>query len=242
MAFPETGILDDFNRPDEGPPPSVNWTGFGAPYYMGLRVVSNQCAGSVGTTTLISGAAYWSAAFFGPDCEAYATLSDVAVSSFDFRLIVRGFNFGISPNSWQGYAMRYYENGGSYYLELKRDETQTIERITLPGALLVGDAIGIRALGTAITGYLKYAAGSWTQVLSGINAVHGGAGNVAAMMIHYNVDSMAFDDFGGGGLALVSPAPAVAVASTSLGSAIATEKLIMLTLPSRRFMLRLPKQ
>ena len=43
MAFPTTGLLDDFNRADEGPPPSASWSiSYGGPHGE-LKVSSNQC-------------------------------------------------------------------------------------------------------------------------------------------------------------------------------------------------------
>ena len=47
MAFPTTGILDDFNRGNEGPPPSANWTTL----VQGHKVVSNACTSNSTAST-----------------------------------------------------------------------------------------------------------------------------------------------------------------------------------------------
>src|SRR5436189_297727 len=61
--FPTTNILDDFNRSNQGPPPSSNWVSDGSPD--GWKVLSNQATPSV------DGYAHdvWERDTFGPDSE-----------------------------------------------------------------------------------------------------------------------------------------------------------------------------
>ena len=72
MAFPESSILDNFNRGDEGPPLSANWTeaGYAA---AGLKVDTNEAAPETAGSCI----EYWNPATFGPACECYVTYSKV---------------------------------------------------------------------------------------------------------------------------------------------------------------------
>ena len=78
MAFPESSILDNFNRGDEGPPLSSDWTEMGH-VSDGLEVVSNEAEGETGFSAACT--EYWNPATFGPACEAYVTISDMGVTS-----------------------------------------------------------------------------------------------------------------------------------------------------------------
>lgn len=69
MAFPETGILDDFNRVGEGPPPSADW----ANLINGLLVSGNTARGSTSNDFNVS---YWDVETHGPDSECYAQAVD----------------------------------------------------------------------------------------------------------------------------------------------------------------------
>jgi hypothetical protein len=73
MTFPTTPILDDFNRANEGPPPSANWSAYHASWGFGdgLEVVSNQCKGN--SYNLCGD--WWSVETFGSDCEVYVTIA-----------------------------------------------------------------------------------------------------------------------------------------------------------------------
>ena len=46
MAFPNTPVLDNFNRANEGPPPSANWVGW-IMAASNLIVYTNVCACNV---------------------------------------------------------------------------------------------------------------------------------------------------------------------------------------------------
>jgi hypothetical protein len=69
-AFPTTGILDNFNRADENPLSNGGkWTCPMRAADNNLRVLSNQVGDAANADC------YWSDAIFGPDSEAYLTIT-----------------------------------------------------------------------------------------------------------------------------------------------------------------------
>jgi len=103
MAFGDSAsLLDNFNRTNEGPPPSSSWTRSGWAGD-GLKVVSNELQPNNMNTSCAN---YWNPATFGADCEVYATITDIdsTVSSINVQLrltdtpsaaTVDGYDFGV---------------------------------------------------------------------------------------------------------------------------------------------------
>jgi hypothetical protein len=82
-VFPTTGILDDFNRADAGPPPSASWTTPAGE--TGLVVSGNQCESDAGGP----GWGAWNTIASGADCEVYATAGGAADESWFMDLYAR---------------------------------------------------------------------------------------------------------------------------------------------------------
>src|SRR2546426_7508013 len=83
--FPTTGVLDNFNRANENPLGNGTWTNPWATGDGNLRILSNVVA-------VVSGGfsdAYWSAASFGPDAEAFVTITTLGVTNDVYYLGVR---------------------------------------------------------------------------------------------------------------------------------------------------------
>lgn len=182
MPFPPvTPILDSFDRANEGPPPSANWTG--PVFYQNLlAVVSNQLKCGAAT-----GDAYWNPAQYGPDCQVWMK----RVNNFDSALYIRlcqigsgttdGYFFSIGP-----------PNGGLYRID-NGALTQLGATFTLTGG--AGDRIGFDNLGSTLDAYTE-AAGVWTQIATRTDSTY-----LAAGYIGVGLDIVAIaDDFGGGNI------------------------------------------
>lgn len=198
MAFPTTGILDDFNRAD-ATPASANWdyhlnsTFWGCPP---ISVISNQ--GGLATSNY--GDSYWAAATFGPDVEVYATVAALPGSGTDQFLEFRiqspgtggtapadGDSYGVSFKNTAPDELMFYRCDNSSYTQLGATQT--------PGNLSVGDKIGVEMIGDTIQAY-RYTGGAWaaygspetdsTYTVAGY--IGGGFGDYIGR----------WDDFGGG--------------------------------------------
>ena len=84
LAFPATGILDNFNRANEGPPPSASWTTDNDSLPNGLQVISNQC----GSPAAQGMGAIWNTSF-ADNQDAYCTLKVLPTSAQSLELILR---------------------------------------------------------------------------------------------------------------------------------------------------------
>ncbi len=183
MAFPTTGILDNFNRANEGPPPSANWTTLGS---YGLKVVNNVC---VGNTASQYNAGYWSAQAFGPDSEVYAKVPNIANYLDVLARLDAAQNNGYLLHMQSTTVLQVFrvDSGAT---------TQIGSNITLGTALVAGDQVGMEITGDEIKVYTKQGGGAWTQRGSTItDSTYGDAGYIGARV--YSTTQQ-IDDFGGG--------------------------------------------
>lgn len=180
MPFPTTGIIDNFNRADEGPPPSSNWTDLAN----GLKVVSNQVDG---TTDGVNWSC-WNVATFGPDCEAYMTMTERTTEGVG--LTIRGTTLNVS--TIDGYLMHY--NDGTGKLEVNRCDNGSFTRL---GAQVnwiasAGDKLGAECIGSTLKTLIHD--GSWTEKVSRSDGTYGSAGYIGWRPLK----TFASDDFSGG--------------------------------------------
>jgi hypothetical protein len=211
-TFPTTSVLDDFNRANEGPPPSANWAtdqyGLGL---AGFQVTSNQLDASNNNAT-----AYWSASTFGPDCECYVTLTTWTFASNDVDLVAR-LQGGVGTSAVDGYTVKSTSVSGASNDTIKimrldnASNTQLGATITLE--LANGDGLGMECDGTSISAYYKPSGGSWIRADSRTDATHAGAGNLG---IFTGNTGAVFDDFGGGTI-VVAAVTTRLLASTGVG-------------------------
>lgn len=200
MPFPTTPVLDNFNRPDQGPPPSASWTtpldGFGDPLD-GCRVVSNQVthqAGAVGTF----GYASWNAATFGPDCEIYATLK-VAPGTQAFRLHARMGSLNVD-----GYNNSYFLNVTNAGIQIFKSVNGTNTQLgTLVRSNAIDESFGLELIGSTLKAYYKPVSGSWTLAITVTDTTYTAAGRLG--MLISVTPSSTLDDFGGGTVAVAGP-------------------------------------
>ncbi len=182
-AFPQTGILDDFNRTNEGPPPSASWTDV----FNGLKVVSNVC---VGNSSLDYNVDNWNTQP-GNDQEAYLTITNAGATGAKLYLQIRS-----SGTDSDGYSLEFLKLAGTDTLMLNDYATGTI----ISGSSIIdqeisaGDSFGISAIGSTVTAYYKASGGSWTAITSGTDTTY--TSGKISLAIKFN--TITIDDFGGG--------------------------------------------
>lgn len=184
-TFPVNGVIDSFTRANEGPPPSANWTSSIITTDGGMQVSSNSAIGSSG----VINSAWWSAATFGPDCEAYLTnFEDADFGGVWVRLAAPG-TAGVD-----GYHAQFYVTGSQ--LSLYRLDNGTYTSILTVGSFTpaAGDSIGISAIGSSIELWYKVGAGAWISKGSVTDSTYSASGNIG-MTIN---GAKRVDDFGGG--------------------------------------------
>jgi hypothetical protein len=193
MAFGDTGIIDNFNRTNEGPPLSSSWSEH-ADYSAGWKVVSNRAEVESGGVWCGN---YYNVSTYGPDCEVYATLA------------VTGSNIA------QGVCLRLQSPGSvnhdGYYFESDRwsgvckyfridDSSNTQLGSNVSVSLSSGDKIGGDVNGSTLILYTD-TGGGWTARGSRTDSTYSSAGYVALQCYDGNGGVIAtFDDFGGGNL------------------------------------------
>lgn len=193
LTFPVTAILDDFNRANQGPPPSSNWT-TGVGTLVGLLTNGHR----VSSNALIRGAAeieaesYWSAAQFGPNAECYLTV----VSATGLQVLSLGLRIhNIGASTTDGYVvyiaqnfLRIYRIDNGSATALASHDTHTVSS---------GNKYGINMIGGTIRLWCDSGSG-WEPLLMAEDSTYPDAGFLSI----YTDSSTAttFDDFGGGTL------------------------------------------
>ncbi len=220
MAFPTTPILDDFDRPAEGPPLSASWSNpSGA---TGLRVVDATCRTPVETNETAD--AVWLA---GPlaECEVYVTTLDSGAETADVYLFARAQD-AQDPRAIC-YALHAYRAAGNpSYVELAYSFDGTwIDnwgRVALDW--LPGDAFGltVETAGTSVvlTAYHRPVAGDWTEVSAVTDASTQGpaAGYIGLGLSGNDATPESYNalaDFGGGEMPQPPVPPAAPTALTA---------------------------
>lgn len=194
MAFPTTGILDNFVGANENPL-TTNWT---TPMHSGhdpLQRLSNSLQGG-GAGAFSSG--YYDVATYGPDSEAYITITTLPNENSQIRLLLRLQNIGV--DTWDGYQLRYsHEAAAADEVGIFRmdDTADTLLGTQVTQTLAAGDALGFEMIGDTLKGYYKPAAGAWTELLSRTDSTYDPAGNLG-VMIAEGSSPIVLNDFGGG--------------------------------------------
>jgi len=176
VSFPSTPILDTFNRANEGPPPSANWASSG--YWIAssnnLKVVSNQCV-----PIFANGESYWSNTTFGPDSEAYCSVTGSTESIHCVRL----------SNPGHGTSDGYFVDweGGKAFIERMDNGSATLLGALIAVAFGSGDVLGVSAVGSSISAHRN-----GSSIGTRTDATYNSAGFVGLLA------SAAVDDFGGG--------------------------------------------
>lgn len=192
MAFPTTGLIDNFNRADEAPiaSPWINSI-YSGDAQMNLTTNALQRSGSGW------GSAYYGGSTYGPDCENYITIAAVGGASDGLEIAVRVTNGDTSaPN---GYFLHISGTNGTWQFWKMTSGTQTSVGTSVDPAFTigVGDQIGVEVVGNTLTAYHKPSGGSWSSVFSRTDSTspHTGAGNLGFLV---QSNSWRLDDFSGG--------------------------------------------
>ncbi len=204
MPFPTTPILDDFNRADEGPPPSASWE-LVADTAFGLIVLSNQIKREIDTTTA---AQAWIAPF-GNDAEVYVDIpARSEPEGFTYANIIHN-----EAGNLDGYLLAIVGADSSISVSGTDDEVQLrrwdnsssslISSLSIP-AWSDGDAIGLRRVGDRLDGWYKPVGGNWTRILVAIDATYDLSvdGQIAVMVGPFSGTDTLWrgDNFGGGSI------------------------------------------
>jgi hypothetical protein len=162
-------LISDFTGADENPlSEGGNWANLnssGNP----LKRLSNAVASSVGVSR-----SYWTPANFGPDLEAYVTLSTAAAGTAGLVVRVQGEG---GANTWDGYQITAASTGTVTIL--RADNGVTTQLIAAAGGFASGDKLGVRCEGSTIQAW-RQASGSsdWNLISSAVDATYGSAGKV----------------------------------------------------------------
>ncbi len=219
-AFPSTAVLDTFNRINEGPPPSSDWSNLAGK--TGLKVLINQLAEDIGVAYEDTWG-YWSASSFGPDTEAFITIADVAVDSYTW-LWVR-----FDPVLSNGYGIQAVKGTSKLRIYRLDDGDRTQLGTDVSQAISSGDSIGISVIGSTISLYYKASGGNWVLKDTQTDSTYSGAGNIAIQCQELS-SATKLDDLGGGTLAsvgnvTVSPSR-LSVASSAIAPTVNTGRTI----------------
>jgi len=199
MSFPTTPILDNFNRANEGPPPSASWT-LDAPRSgsASAEVVSNQCGDSGGGE-----GGCWGTQF-GPDVEMYMTVATLP-NATQAQLYVRLNPKGAAVTT--GYQVTFLRNDPNssfaFYRWDSGAQTQIGSFTDPSGTWADGYKIGVSMIGSVLSAYIDKGSG-WTFMASASDGTYTAAGYIG---FRNNSTTQVYDDFGGG---------TVAVADTSV--------------------------
>lgn len=188
-VFPINGVLDNFNRANEGPPPSTNWTDSIISGDGGIQVASNT---GFGNTSPGVNSAFWNVSTFGPDCEAYVTFA-VDVVPLDFGGVMARVQ-GAGTATSDGYYAQFYETGQQLFIKRIDNGVETVIHTVNSFNPASGDSIGLSAIGTSIELWYKVGAGAWTSKGSVTDATYGSAGHIGMVI----GDQNRLEDFGGG--------------------------------------------
>lgn len=182
-SFPATGILDNFNRTNEGPPPSASYT---TPEGVaGLNVIGNAIGGASS-----DGYATWNTSY-ATDQENALTLTVPPLNGQAVRLMVRQQSATLFRDCY--YAEFVSNTPAPATLRIwKRvviTDTQLGADITL-AADLTTQQLGIRVMGTTITAYLDgFLLGTRTD---------GDVAGAGRLMINFTDTTTRGDNFRGG--------------------------------------------
>jgi hypothetical protein len=181
---PTTPILDNFNRPNEGPPPSASWTDVVG----GFSVVDNHAEASVSSVDV------WTASQFGADQEAYFTITSKPTinDTSSLGVVLRFDDVNIN-----GYLVTLVPQSGADHIAVWRVTGGVVTSLgTIFQEYHAGDKIWVKVVGDQISVYLDQGSG---YILFGpfTDATYNQAGYIGIYAAGAAAGG-ALDDFGGG--------------------------------------------
>ena len=198
-AFPDTSILDNFNRANEDPVSGGgNWSGPVTSGINNMKVVSNGLMQSTSVPSQ-SGDSYWSAANFGPGAQVYITVPTMwANNSSDIWVFCHSSNEP-NTNSYQLYISR---SSGSWVWQLYREDNGVATQLGAnlgSQTIASGDAIGLDCPSTNALQAWYHATGAstWSAVGTSRTDSTYTSGHIGVGKGFVDTTSV-LDDFGGG--------------------------------------------
>ncbi len=191
-----TGILDDFNRPNEGPPPSSDWEA-GLFFTSGFEVLSNEAAGLFAQ----DGSNLWNTFSALNDLEVYVTCATRCddLDRFSVEIVQN------DAVDYDGYTARLDRNDstGDVFQLRRWDNGSTSAGGALDSAVVDfqdGDAIGMRRVGTQLEGWYRPVGGNWRLLLTATDATYLTIPLKIGIWADNQVSGtpLRLDDFGGG--------------------------------------------
>lgn len=188
MPFPSTGILDSFDRANEGPPPSAEWTTPAG--VSGLIVSGSLCAANAANALGI-----FSASSVGPNCEAYYTVTTATGAAAQVQVWARakdiasaatidGYSISVTEAATDSWAINSITNGIAS--QLGASFGQEVSN---------GDSIGIECFGSNIAAWYKASGGSWIKLAERTDTTYAASGYIGIGIMD---TTGRVNDFGGG--------------------------------------------
>jgi len=160
-SFPSTSVIDNFDRANEGPPPT-GWLELYQNGTTGLAISSNQLAPTI-VSDNCSG--YWTASTYGPDSEIYAIVANKGAVGDKIRLWFRTASPGVIADV-DGYAVSYSNLSGTDTIAIRKivNGTSTTISSTISQEVANGDGLGMSVVGNDLVLYYKSGSGPWTAL------------------------------------------------------------------------------
>jgi hypothetical protein len=196
-AGPVTGLLDDFNRPNNSGPPGPNWTHMvisSTSASNNVLITNQQLTGTSG-----SNADYWNQQTLGPNSEAWITV--VTKPTADLDPVVLGLRFqnpGLTTASgYQAYYIYRATQADQYKIIVRVNGSTSTTLASATGPTLQpGDQLLFRAIGSTLELW-RGSGAAWTRILSATDTTYAGAGYVD---LTARDTTVRLDNFGGGTL------------------------------------------
>lgn len=195
MAFPTTGLLDDFNRSDEDLDASANWTADSKGFGSGdMSVESNQVRADVDGNE----ASYWSAETFGPNSTGVEVHVTIATKGADDEIVTLDM-LTATGSGWDGYMLRFetFDAATDTWEIWEHDGGWRKLGATVTQELDAGEKIGFEWIDSDLVGY-HFDGSSWSSVISRSDSEHSGSPNIGLTI---QSTTYRLDDFSGGTVA-----------------------------------------
>lgn len=197
MAGPNgTPVLDDFQRENEGPPPSDDWV---AGVYVSssagadLRVIDGALA--AGTKEDKFEGAYWNTSFTAP-LESWVTVGD---TGREYLLVWACVSSPNSDGDTCGYQLGYDYSSSTDTIYLQRvDNDVETELGDWEQELDAGDALSLSVIDGVVAVHYRPADGEWTVLGSVEDSTYTSGFNAVSIRNPDSNESITVTEFGGG--------------------------------------------
>lgn len=196
MDFPLGSVIEAFTGTDGTTPVNSNWSNDvllkGS---RGIKIASNE---GIGNTASVFNTAWYNAATFGPDVEAWVTIPTVPALATDaVGILLRIVTPGTGTAS--GYSLLARKQAAVDTIEMNRTDN-TVDTLLSPSVtqeFAAGDAFGLQAIGPYLTAFYKPSGGPWSSLFTRYDSTYTAAGYVALAIDN---SSGKVDGFGAGSI------------------------------------------